>query len=87
MRDFTQKLKIKILGHVTSSIFSNKKKIIVYCSFKKTLSPLYGPDVHLSGVIWGQRDAQRAKLCEKVHKPSLGVNVINFELNVFNASI
>ena len=31
--------------------------------------------------------AQRAKLSEKVQKPSLGVNFINFELNVFNASI
>ena len=31
--------------------------------------------------------AQRAKNAEKVHKPSLAVNVINFELNGFNASI
>ena len=30
---------------------------------------------------------QRAKFSEKVHKPSLGVNAINFELTVFNASI
>ena len=28
---------------------------------------------------------QRAKLAEKVHNPPLGVNVINFELNGFNA--
>ena len=33
------------------------------------------------------RDAQRAKFAEKVHKPPLGVNVIKFELNGFNASI
>ena len=31
--------------------------------------------------------AQRAKIAEKVHKPPLGVNVINFDLNGFNASI
>ena len=30
---------------------------------------------------------QRAKIAEKVHKPPLVVNVINFELNGFNASI
>ena len=28
--------------------------------------------------------AQRAKFARKVHKPPLGVNVINFELNGFN---
>ena len=33
------------------------------------------------------RDPQRAKFAEKVHKPPLGVNVINFKLNWFNASI
>ena len=33
------------------------------------------------------RGAQRAKISEKVHKPPLGVNVINFELNGFNAFI
>ena len=31
--------------------------------------------------------AQRTKIAEKVHKPYLTVNVINFELNGFNASI
>jgi hypothetical protein len=31
--------------------------------------------------------AQRAKIAKKVHKPPLGVNVINFELNMFNAFI
>ena len=30
---------------------------------------------------------QRAKIVKNVHKPTLGVNVINFELNGFNASI
>jgi hypothetical protein len=30
---------------------------------------------------------QRAKIAEKVHKPPLGVNVINFELKWFNAFI
>ena len=30
---------------------------------------------------------QRAKIAEKIHKPSLGVNAINFESNVFNAFI
>ena len=44
LHDFTQKLKIKILGHVTSSIFSNKYE-------KKALAPLCGPNVHLSRVI------------------------------------
>ena len=32
-------------------------------------------------------DTQRAKFAKKVHKPPLRVNVINFELNGFNASI
>ena len=31
--------------------------------------------------------AQRAKFAKKVHKPPLGVIVINFELNWFNGSI
>ena len=31
--------------------------------------------------------AQRVKFAEKVHKPPLGFNVINFELNGLNASI
>ena len=31
--------------------------------------------------------AQRAKIAEKVHKPPLGVNVINFEFNGFNTFI
>ena len=31
--------------------------------------------------------AQRAKFAEKVHKPPLWVNVINFELNGLDASI
>ena len=35
--------------------------------------------------MWGA--AKRDKNVEKVHKPPLGVNVINFELNGFNASI
>ena len=30
---------------------------------------------------------QRAYIAEKVHKPPHGVNVINFELNGFNALI
>ena len=30
--------------------------------------------------------AKRAKFTKKVHKPPLRVNVINFELNGFNAS-
>ena len=33
------------------------------------------------------RAAQRAKIAQKVHKPPLGVNVINVELNGFNAFI
>ena len=42
-----------------------------------------------SGVWGGIRwhGTQRARFTEKVHKPPLGVNVINFELNWFNASI
>ena len=38
-------------------------------------------------VRWKQTDAQRAKIAEKVHKPPLWVNVVNFELNGFNAFI
>jgi hypothetical protein len=33
------------------------------------------------------RGAHRAKIAKKVHKPPLRVNVINFELNGFDASI
>ena len=36
---------------------------------------------------FSRRAAQRAKIAEKVHKPPLVVNVINFELNGFNASL
>ena len=32
-------------------------------------------------------DSQRAKFIEKVHKPPLWVNVVDFELNGFNASL
>ena len=35
--------------------------------------------------MWGA--AKRDENVEMVHKPPLGVNVINFELNGFNASI
>ena len=31
--------------------------------------------------------AQRARFTEKVHKPPLGVNVIDFELNGFNVEL
>ena len=31
--------------------------------------------------------SQKAKIAEKVHKPTLTVNAINFELNGFNFSI
>ena len=34
-----------------------------------------------------QNGTRRAKFAKKVHKPPLGVNVIDFELNGFNASI
>jgi hypothetical protein len=35
----------------------------------------------------GSPAAKRVKIAEKVDEPSFGVNVINFELNRFNASI
>ena len=35
----------------------------------------------------GWSNTQRAKFPKKFHKPPLGVNIINFELNWFNASI
>jgi hypothetical protein len=38
-------------------------------------------------VVMQRAAAQRAKFAKKVHKPPLWVNVMNFELNVFNASI
>ena len=34
-----------------------------------------------------KRGTQRAKFAEKVHKPPLWVNVVNFELNGLDASI
>ena len=37
--------------------------------------------------IFGWCAAQRAKFAEKVKKPPLGIIVINFELNGFNASL
>ena len=36
---------------------------------------------------YGPHGTQRAENVKKVHKPPLGVNVINFELNGFNASM
>ena len=55
------------------------------------LESLTGKDIFRSSLciynIHRRGAAQRAKFSEKVHKPSPGVNVINFELNVFNASI
>ena len=38
-------------------------------------------------MLRSKNGAQKAKITEKVHKPALAVNVINFELNRFNASI
>ena len=35
----------------------------------------------------GRGGAQRAKFAKKVHKPPLGVNVINFELNLYTKSV
>ena len=35
----------------------------------------------------GGRGAPKAKCAEKVHKPTLWVNIINFELNRLDASI
>ena len=45
-----------------------------------TLSAYYARETHARALHW-------AKFSEKVHKPSLWINVINFELNVFDASI
>ena len=42
-------------------------------------------NLHLTFVLCSA--TQRARIAEKVHKPPLGINVINFELNGFNASI
>ena len=45
-------------------------------------------DIYRSVGTWGAGGAvQRAKITEKVHKPPLGVNIINFNLNGFNAFI
>ena len=41
----------------------------------------------VQGILSPLYHAQRAKIAKKVHKPPLGVNVINFESNGFNASI
>ena len=43
-------------------------------------SAYYARETHARALHW-------AKFSEKVHKPSLWINVINFELNVFNVSI
>ena len=40
-----------------------------------------------AGLLLAQNATQRAKIAEKVHKPPLAVNVINFEFNGFNAFI
>ena len=41
----------------------------------------------LPGVAVESGGAKRAKFNEKVHKPPLKINVINFELNGFNVSL
>ena len=52
----------------------------ISCSFHSLV--IYGRDRRLVA-----RAAQRAKFTKKVHKPSLRINVIDFELDGFSASI
>ena len=55
--------------------------------FPRRTFHLYHYDLSLPGLSEPGDGTQRAKFAQKVHKPPLGVNVINFEVNWFNASI
>ena len=64
----------------------------IYLLFEQFLSFVIALDLqsphHLSKFLVEYPHApQRAEFAKKVHKPPLVVNVINFELNWFNASI
>ena len=76
-------------------VFFNKRDLFEEKIKKKSIAVAF-PNYQVSPGIYKEngpgdcrrvRGAQRAKIAEKVHKPPLGVNVINFELNGFNAFI
>ena len=54
-----------------------------FSTMKKLLDVAHGKLIN----IIGRHGTQRAKIAEKVHKPPLGINVISFEFNGFNAFI
>ena len=58
-----------------------------FSSFFPPFNEVAAASVHAQGVAGYRGAAQRAKFAEKVHKPPLWVNVINFELNGLDASI
>ena len=63
------------------NFYEKKLRNIVEYSRRKTNLLRTRPHVYMP------TGAQRVKFAEKVHKPPLWFNVINFELNGFNASI
>ena len=66
------------------------KEIVVMTKIWQTIF-LSNPNVHIPGMLeagggqGGGRTPHKGLRAEKVHKPPLEVNVINFELNGFNA--
>ena len=67
-------------------IFSQHKKYSLVLSIRKS-NEMVQKHCCAFKCIDASYGAQRAKIAEKVHKPPLEINVINFECNGFNAFI
>ena len=76
---------------LTSPAKSSPLDLFPSCQWKDTTwfprrtFHLYHYDLSLPGLSEPGDGTQRAKFAQKVHKPPLGVNIINFELNGFKA--
>ena len=69
-------------------IFGTKFKFSENQSTLRFHYPYWAPSILLRSRHYGGRHVtQRAEFAKKVHKPPLGVNVINFELNGLGTSI
>ena len=76
------------VGRLCTILISKKRPVLFKAISFLALSHdcLYN-DIFRKAICMLLGGTQRAKFAEKVHKPPLAVNVINFELNEFNASI
>ena len=90
---FTTKLKTKTVSRAPESFPTpmEEPKKIIKAKFigELEVSPITLEYLEnwLDSCLYYSDAAQRAKFAKRVHKPPLGVNVINFELKWFNASI